>query len=177
MLRRPRTVQAPMVLADWNQTSTEGTRNVQVLIEGVDPRLVLVPQLWVTGAPERSAYGVHVQWSVFSVADGIGGSKIVLHVVENADARVIGPTLTPRALDGIAPAGDNLEINAATDLLVVIACNAGGADGPDGQRLWFRLDAYPDSPSLSPEDYSGLLEMVRVRISNQGSVECLSGDT
>ena len=175
MLRRLRTVQTPTVLASWKPGSAQ-TRAVQILVEGVDPRLVLVPQLWVTSDPSKSGENVCVQWSVFSVAEGLGGSKVPLRAVDGADARIIGPTLAARAIDNIVTAGDNLEINAATDLIIVAACNANAAPGPDTQKLWFRLDAYPAETSLRPEDYNGLLAEVKVQISNPGEVACASSE-
>jgi hypothetical protein len=176
MLHKMRTVLAPTVLASWTQNPTApATRQPRVLLENVDPRLVLVPQLWVTRGPASTpGDGVYVTWSAFSVGYGQNGDQVVLRVIAGADSRVIGPTLTPRTLDGIATAGDNLEMSAATPILIVAACNSGGLDGPDTQKLWFKLDAYPAETSLTPGDYEGLIQAVKVQISNTGTVECLS---
>jgi hypothetical protein len=162
MLRRARNVFRPTPVAAW-LTSGLSTGAISIRLSGVDPRLLLVPRLWVErpgGTTPDNPTGV--TWSLYSAGEDSRGGTVPLRVVEGANARPIGPTMSAGA-DGTVQAGDNIEIDAATDLLVVARCAAVGPNTIRGQTLWFALDAYPAETSLSPEDYDGLLADVRAQ--------------
>ena len=162
MLRRARNVIRPTPIAAWLADGLS-TGAITIRLSGVDPRLLLVPRLWAErpgGTTPANPTGV--TWSLYSAGEDSRGGTIPLRAVDGASARPIGPTMSPGA-DGTVQAGDNVEIDAATDLLVVVRCAAVGANTIQGQVLWFSLDAFPAETSLSPEDYDGLLADVRAQ--------------
>ena len=162
MLRRARNVIRPTPLALWQVEGAAAGASV-IRLSGVDPRLLLVPRLWLERPAELTpASPTGVTWSLYSAGEDSRGGTIILRVVGDASARPIGPTLSPGA-DGIIQAGDNLEVDAATDLFVVVNYAAVAGNTIRGQVLWFALDAYPAETSLSPEDYDGLLADVRAQ--------------
>jgi len=168
MLRRSRTIVRAMPLASWDLSDGAlASVNISIRLQGIDPRLVVVPRIWVQrtgqGFSVTPANPTGVTWSLYSLGEDHQGGIVVLRPVDGAVARVIGPTAAPGA-DGIAPLGDNLEITAATDLLVVIRCAAVTASTIPGQVLWFGINAFPADVSLSPEDYDGLIAAVTAQI-------------
>jgi hypothetical protein len=162
MLRRARNVIHPTPLAAWTEDVGQEGGNIVIRLEGVDPRLLLVPRLWIerpAGIATTNMTGV--TWSLYSAGEDSRGGTIALHAADGAFQRIIGPEFG-EGYDGIVQAGDNLEINAATDVLIVAACVSVPNIG--GQILWFALDAFPAETSLTPEDYDGLLAAVKAQI-------------
>jgi hypothetical protein len=131
-------------------------------IRGVDPRLILVPCLWVERVaealgPEQPA---GVTWSAFSAVDADAGGLIALGVLTGCDNRPVRPTGSHRG-DGVYVQGDNLEIQASTSILLAVACAEGGFDDAHAQTLWFSLDAYPADPATDASDFDRMLQDVR----------------
>ena len=173
MLRRSRNVVRAAPLAAWVNDSSHPpvTANVSVRLEGIDPRLVVVPRLWIERPGSVTpANPTGVTWSMYSVGEDSQGGIVILRAVDGATSRVIGPNATPGA-DGVAPLGDNLEIAAATDLLLVVRCSAVTAASIPGQTLWFAVDAFPADVSLSPEDYDGLIQGVKAQFASAVRVQ------
>ena len=162
---RPRAVIAPRPLARWG-TYPVGfpiTAQIVIDIQGVDPRLVLVPSVWVERVAETSQeIASGVTWSAFSAVRNNAGALLALHVLDGCDSRPVRPIGSHRG-DGIYTQGDNLELQASTPLLLAIACAEHDADFPDpyAQTLWFALDAFPADPACTAADFDRMLQDVR----------------
>lgn len=163
MLAPLRTVLEKVCLARWQTSAASPTATIRIEIEGCDPRVVVVPRLWLeravawTGTPDASG----VSWSTYSAGEDSMGALIPLQVVQGASNR---PLVAGAELDGIIPQGDNLELQCATALIVIVLCQNVSAvlTSSEEQELWFGLEAYPADPSLSPMDFVDLLHLIRV---------------
>lgn len=164
MLRRARNVIRATPLAAWTADGAAASGSLQLRIEGADPRLLLVPRLWVERKGVADGKPTGITWSLYSAGEDSQGGAIALRRVDGATARPLGPTTAPGS-DGVASVGDNLEISAATPLILAVVCAAPASAGDlNGQVLWFALDAFPADISLSPADYDGLLGEVKPQI-------------
>lgn len=170
MLRRMREVMTPVPLLYENPAGTGAPSAVQrIVIQGVDPRLVLVPRLWARRIDALApAEKINCRWSCFSLGADANGAIVILSVVEGFDDRKLGgaaESFDPSTRsDGVVPVGDNAEIKASTPILIAVrsVVRAGRIETPRfSQSIWFGLDAYPADPSVSPEDFEGLIRAVR----------------
>lgn len=159
MLAPRKTVLEKRQIAAWGSAGA-AAGNVLIDIYGCDPRIVLVPRVWLERVTEPAGdVPGAVSWSAYSAARSQYGNLIPLQAVDGALARVIRAATEA---DGTIPAGDNLELQMSTDLILVVACVAGTVPASAGQTLWFGLDAYPADPSVSPSDFDEILHGIHV---------------
>lgn len=163
MLPKPRTVVDRIRLAGWASGSGVRARAgaLRIEITGADPRIVLVPRVWIERASEPAGdIASGVSWSAFSAGFDSNKNLVPLKVVEGAASR---PLRASAAADGTIPQGDNLELQTATPIILVISCAdvSGTVPHSAAQSLWFALEAYPADPSQSPGDFDGLLHLIR----------------
>jgi hypothetical protein len=161
MLRDSRTVLLRLCLARWSAGGARNEAFIRIEIEGTDPRIVVVPRIWIERVLEPSPdapSGVH--WTTYSAGLDSKTALIPLQVVDGTLMRPVRVAATP---DGTIPQGDSLELQTATPLIVVVECADVSATLPDaaGQSLWFALDCYPADPSLQPADFDDLLHKIR----------------
>lgn len=132
----------------------------RIEIEGCDPRIVVVPRVWIERLTEPAGdVPANCYWTAYSAGFDSRRNLIPLQVIDGTLQRVIrGPSP-----DGLTAQGDNLELQCCTPLILQIECavQEPGVTEANGQSLWFALDCYPADPSLAPEDYDHLLHEVR----------------
>jgi hypothetical protein len=161
MLRAAKTVLDRLCLTRWGATALSATGTVRIDIEGCDPRIVVVPRLWIERLSEPAGdVAAGVSWSAYSAGKDSRSNLVPLQLVPGAIARPVRAAAAP---DGTIPQGDNLELICSTPLVLVVACAdvSGTLTSAAGQSLWFALDAGPAEPSLSPEDFDALLHAIR----------------
>jgi hypothetical protein len=158
MLRDSRTVLLRLCLARWG-TGGAATGYPLIQIEGTDPRIVVIPRLWIERMAEPPGdLPANVFWTAYSAGLDSKANLIPLQVVEGTLQRPIRP-VSP---DGLTANGDNLELQTCTPIILQVECAVQVATAAAGQSLWFALDCYPADPSLRPEDFDDLLHKVRV---------------
>jgi hypothetical protein len=150
----------PLVV--WDSTKAGGIRVgvLRIEIHNCDPRLVLVPQLWIERVAEpANDQPACVLWSHYSARTDKTASFIVLSDVPGSTNRPLRPLGSHRA-DGCYTQGDNLELQASTPLAIGIVCTDPSPNAIDdalGQILWFALDAYPADPGCTSEQFERML--------------------
>jgi hypothetical protein len=161
MLRGSRTVLDRLCLARWSVGGAAAQGFLRVDIEGTDPRIIVVPRLWIERLVEPAGdVPANVFWTTYSAGLNSQRNLIALAVVDGTLQRPIRP-VTP---DGMTANGDSLEFQTCTPLILSIECALpdAGLTSANGQSLWFALDAFPAEPSLSPEDFDRILHEIRV---------------
>ena len=162
MLRAGKIVLDRLCLARWLVGAPAAAADIRIDIEGCDPRIVVVPRLWIERITDPSAnVDAGVSWTTYSAGLDSVRNLIPLQIVQGASAR---PVRAARAADGTTLNGDNLELQCSTPLVLIIACADVSATvlSSMGQSLWFACEAYPSDPSLSPADFDALLHAIRV---------------
>jgi hypothetical protein len=160
MLRPSKIVLEPLCLARWfaAATPTQGFPRIDII--GCDPRIVVVPRLWIERTSEPAGdVPANVYWTAYSAGLDSRRNLIPLAVVDGALQRPIRP-ISP---DGLTAQGDNLELQAATPIILQIECavQEAGVTTANGQSLWFAVDVYPADPSLDPGDFDALFHAIR----------------
>ena len=160
MLRSAQTVLARLCLARWSTGGSSATGFPRIEIEGCDPRIVVVPRLWIERTSEPAGdVPANVYWTAYSAGLDSKRNLIPLQVVDGTLQRPIRP-VSP---DGLTAQGDSLEFQTCTPLILQIECavQAAGVTIANGQSLWFALDVCPADPSLDPCDFDAILHAIR----------------
>ena len=89
-LRNRRLVQDKVRLAGWGTGPQSKTASLRIDVEGCDPRIVVVPRVWIQRqAPPSPDVATGVTWSAYSAGRDGYNNLIPLQVVEGANARAV----------------------------------------------------------------------------------------
>lgn len=176
-LRKPTTIVQPVCLAVQTPGTGSAGANLQIAIEGCDPRLVVVPSLWVERATDsagpagtNAAVASGVTWTAYSARRNAKGDLKTFCPLPGFEDRAIRGANAWGA-DGILRAGDSFELSSTLPIVlgIRIADITGQLSSTCQQSLWFALEVCPsdalEEARAGQEDgetYAGLLRELAV---------------
>jgi hypothetical protein len=191
VLRVERKVIERRPIARWLPALGSLGARIVIPVENLDPRVVLVPSLWVERVTDvagpsgpDAGVGAGVTWSAYSAIRDSRENLRGLSVLPGFAARAVRPAAAWQS-DGTLLAGDTMELSTGNAVLLVVACAdvSGTLGAPDYQVLYFSLDAFPadalaESESIqgNREAYHGLLDRITCAVPSVVSVRSMGGE-
>ena len=172
MLAAARIVLERLCLAQWRADGV-ATGSIRIDIQGCDPRIVVVPRIWLERASETAGtIPPAALWTAYSAGYDSRKNLVPLQVVDGTLNR---PIQAAGHIDGTIPQGDNLELQCATPVILIVnfADSSGILSETNAQSCWCALEAYPADPSLSEQDFDRLLHLIRCSQPSQLSLLAL----